>query len=230
MVVQPENLSFFIGGVTIYLMYRFGPDLLLWSILAASYVLGQLRLSSKLADMTAATGAHGSPWVVGGLLLVFYLLVIAVAFGRLSWATWGWLTTAGALTYPLYLLHEHIGWTLIKYLHRALPHQLLLLAVVAGMLALSWLVHRLVERPLAPRLKRWLKQPLVACRRDRVERTGLPGQPPTPDAHLTSDARPTLDRRIIRQGSAVEEQTVQAGAGPSGGNLTDPTPDARSST
>jgi peptidoglycan/LPS O-acetylase OafA/YrhL len=222
MVIQPENLSFFVGGVAVYLMYRFGPNILLWSIIAACYVLGQLRLGEKLDGMAELTGADGSPWVLGGLLLVFYLLVIAVALGLFSWANWGWLTTAGALTYPLYLLHEVIGWTLIKRFHEVLPHKVLLLTVVGAMLALSWLVHRLIERPLAPRLKRWLKRALTASRRDQAGRPGSPGQPPTPEA------QPTPGRRIIRQRSAIEDQSSPANAGRFTGDLTGRPPSARS--
>ncbi|GII20568.1 acyltransferase family protein [Planosporangium mesophilum] len=206
MMVQPENLSFFIGGVTIYLMYRFRPTALLWAVLAGCYLLGHLRLSNKLADMTEATGAHGSPWVVGGLLLTFYLLILGVAFGGFAWANWGWLTTAGALTYPLYLLHEYIGWTLIKRFQQALPHEVLLLAVVTGMLVLSWLVHRFVERPLAPRLKRWLTVVLASLRRE-------PGQAPA----LVPQAEPAPAPRIVRQRAPVERPT-------------DPAPAERSST
>ncbi|NJC64036.1 acyltransferase [Planosporangium flavigriseum] len=204
MAIQPENLSFFLGGVTVYLMYRFGQNAALWSLLTACYLLGQLRLSDKLGDMTEVTGAHGSAWVVSVLLLAFYLLVMAIAFGRSSGADWGWLTTAGALTYPLYLLHEVIGWTLIKRFHRALPHEVLLIAVVAAMLALAWLVHRFVERPLAPRLKRQLKRGLAVLHREQPQ--------------------PAPDRRIPRQRLAVEQQTDRFAYG-----VTNPPRDGRCS-
>jgi hypothetical protein len=202
---------------------------LLWSIITVCYVLGQVRLTNKLGDMAKATGAHGSPWVLGGLLLAFYLLVIAVALGLFSWANWGWLTTAGALTYPLYLLHEYIGWTLIKRFQHALPHTVLLLTILAGMLVLSWLVHRLVERPLAPWLKRWLRRAPAMFHRHHTGRTVVPAQQPIPEAQPTSRAQPAPGRRIIRQRSATEEHTVRAGAGRVGRDLTDPTPGARSS-
>ncbi|NJC68281.1 acyltransferase family protein [Planosporangium thailandense] len=224
MVVQPENLPFFIGGIAIYLMYRFGANALLWAIVAACYVLGQRQMIDRLDVMADATGAHGSAWVAGGLLLAFYLLIIAVAFGAFSWANWGWLTAAGGLTYPLYLLHEYIGWTLIKRFQQALPRQVLLLAVVTGMLALSWLVHRMIERPLAPRLKRWLKGVLHAFRRDHAERTALPGQPAAP-GQATAPGQPTAPGqaplpqrqpaapRIARQRSPIAARTGAPGVG-----------------
>jgi peptidoglycan/LPS O-acetylase OafA/YrhL len=68
---------------------------------------------------------------------------------------WRWLTTAGALTYPFYLVHEHLGWPLVQALHQGLglPSSLTLTLTVALMLLLAWLLHHGVERPLQPRLR-----------------------------------------------------------------------------
>ena len=70
-----------------------------------------------------------------------------------------WLTTAGALTYPFYLVHEHLGWFVIRVLHRGwgVPPWPTLAATVPTMLGLAWLIHRFAETPLGPRLRRALK-------------------------------------------------------------------------
>jgi peptidoglycan/LPS O-acetylase OafA/YrhL len=94
----------------------------------------------------------------------------AVALGWLNWVRGGWLTLAGALTYPLYLLHQEIGAALIARLHSHLPKWPLLGGLVVTMLVVAWLVHRLVERPLAPLVKRWLSDAVTQMR--HVERTG----------------------------------------------------------
>ncbi|KEF12454.1 hypothetical protein DF18_35705, partial [Streptomyces rimosus] len=69
---------------------------------------------------------------------------------------------AGALTYPLYLLHEYIGWEIIRHFSTRLPHHTLLIATVTAMLLAAHLIHRCVERPvsrwLKPRLKTALRQ------------------------------------------------------------------------
>ncbi|MFD4814868.1 acyltransferase, partial [Streptomyces sp. NPDC058418] len=69
------------------------------------------------------------------------------------------LTLAGVLTYPFYLVHEHLGWFAITILHRhfGLDARLTLVATIASMLVLAWLIHRLVEKPFGPRLKRAMK-------------------------------------------------------------------------
>ncbi|MDI6101903.1 acyltransferase [Actinoplanes sp. NEAU-A12] len=166
-LVQPESSSFFIGGVAIYLMHRFGQDILLWSIIGICFLRGQLYLTSSLPEMQKNTHAGGSWHGVTILLAVFYLLVIGVALGYFSWAKWRWLTAAGALTYPLYLLHEVIGWTVIKKLNAVVSAWPLTLGLIACMLVLSYLVNRFVEEPLAKPMKRALSKALDRLAADR---------------------------------------------------------------
>lgn len=54
----------------------------------------------------------------------------------------------GGLTYPLYLLHQNIGYLAIGALAPSAGRWLAVLAVTAAMIALSWAVWRYVETPL----------------------------------------------------------------------------------
>ncbi|MET7616817.1 hypothetical protein [Streptomyces sp. NPDC005408] len=79
--------------------------------------------------------------------------------------TWRWLPYAGAATYPLYLLHQNIGWELIRVLEPRVPAYALVGLLVGVMLLTAYLVHRLVERPLARPLRRRLDKALADARR-----------------------------------------------------------------
>jgi peptidoglycan/LPS O-acetylase OafA/YrhL len=60
----------------------------------------------------------------------------------------------GAMTYPLYLIHQYMGYALInKLADGSLPYLWLLLIVVL-MLALSWSLNRFLEVPAARALKK----------------------------------------------------------------------------
>lgn len=162
-IVMPEYAPFFVGGLALYLVHRFGSDLLLWGIVATSWLLGQYTATRALWH----EGAHGdlvrSPLVILLVVTLAFAAVAAVALGWTRRADWSWLATAGALTYPFYLIHEHLGWFAIRVLHRGLglPAWPTLAATVATMLALAWLMHRFVERPFGPRLKKALRKPLA---------------------------------------------------------------------
>jgi peptidoglycan/LPS O-acetylase OafA/YrhL len=110
-----------------------------------------------------------------------FAVMAAVALRWLSWIRGGWLTVAGALTYPLYLLHQEIGYAIIARLHHRIPKWPLLVGLIAGMLVVAWLVHRLVERPLAPVVKRWLTDAVVQMR--HREPIGSP-TPPYPQRRM----------------------------------------------
>jgi peptidoglycan/LPS O-acetylase OafA/YrhL len=98
---------------------------------------------------------------------VFLLFMVAVALGHTDRIRWKWLVTAGALTYPLYLTHYLAGTTLINRLRDTMDPRLLVAVVIAGFLALSWLVHRYVERPAARLLKRGLDTSFARLRNAR---------------------------------------------------------------
>ncbi|GAA2204258.1 acyltransferase [Streptomyces bangladeshensis] len=159
-LVMPEYAPFFIGGLALYLIHRFGGDLLLWGIVAVSWLLGQSTATTGLWHPGAQGDFHRDPYVILAIVTVAFASVAAVAVGWTRWASWRWLVTAGALTYPFYLVHEHLGWFVIRVLHRGLglPPWPTLAATVLGMLALAWLLYRFVERPFGPRLKRALKK------------------------------------------------------------------------
>jgi peptidoglycan/LPS O-acetylase OafA/YrhL len=63
----------------------------------------------------------------------------------------------GGLTYPLYLLHQHIGFMLFNRFEGFASAAVLIAATAAAMIALSWTIWRFVERPA----QRWLKDALT---------------------------------------------------------------------
>ena len=87
-------------------------------------------------------------------LALVTLAFVVVALCGSRWTRrvqWRWLPVAGALTYPLYLVHEYWGFWLISLTHEALGKWSAVAVAAAVTLTMAWLIHRLVERPLAPR-------------------------------------------------------------------------------
>ncbi|WP_225825141.1 acyltransferase family protein [Streptomyces naphthomycinicus] len=167
-LVMRDHAPFFIGGLALYLIHRHGSDLLLWGIVTVSWLLGQRYSVTGLWHPGAHGGDfHRDPYVVQAVVTLAFAAVAAVALGWTRWANWRWLTVAGALTYPFYLVHEHLGWFVLRLLHRdlGLGPWPTLTVTVAGLLGLAWLMHRFVERPFGPRLKRALaaKRPGLAA-------------------------------------------------------------------
>ncbi|MEU1476887.1 acyltransferase [Streptomyces sp. NPDC005760] len=152
LVANPEGAWYFIAGLSLYLMHRFGQDLLLWGILAMAWLMGQRELGIRIDEVEHVSGWRGSV----AIFTVFLLAMVAIALGATDRVRWKWLVTAGALTYPLYLMHYAAGTAVINRLRDTMDARLLVVSVIAGFMLLSWLVHRFVERPVARLLKRGL--------------------------------------------------------------------------
>ncbi|MEV0849759.1 acyltransferase [Streptomyces sp. NPDC049954] len=158
-VLMPSYAPFFVGGIGLYLVHRDRRDTLGWGIAATGLVLGQ---HYAVADLwhphTVEAFSYRSTLVIIAVVTFGFAAVAAIAVGWFDWAQWRWLTLAGALTYPFYLVHEHLGWVVVHALHVSLglPAAATLPATVAGMLLLAWLMHRFVERPLTPVLRKAL--------------------------------------------------------------------------
>ncbi len=159
LAADPSGAWYFIAGLALYLMHRFGQDLLLWGILAMAWLMGQRELGLRVA-YEGVSSWRGSVLI----FTVFLLVMVAVALGLTDRIRWKGLVTAGCLTYPLYLMHYVTGTTLISRLHDAMDARLLVALVIAGFLLLSWLVHRFVERPVARLLKRGLESSFTRLR------------------------------------------------------------------
>jgi peptidoglycan/LPS O-acetylase OafA/YrhL len=148
-----DHAAFFIAGATFYLVWAQGPTPGRAVMIAVSWVLALYRTMHGLPSLEQHYHAAMSSLVVAGEITSFFVVMLLVALrrtgpvGRRSWLT------AGALTYPLYLLHEYIGFMAFNRLYPALSPHVLLWGAVAGALLAAHGVHVLVEKPYARTLK-----------------------------------------------------------------------------
>ncbi|MEU8586875.1 acyltransferase [Streptomyces sp. NPDC048664] len=157
-LIMPDDSWYFIAGIALYLMHRFRPNLMLWGVVLLCFC-SSLPFALNTWKNTATYMGHAVPsWPVVLIIAASFGVMALVATKDLSFIRWRWLSYAGALTYPLYLLHQVIGRELFSLLDGRMPTYALLALVVTGMLAAAWLVHRFVERPLGRRLKHGLAQ------------------------------------------------------------------------
>ncbi|MGH4034336.1 acyltransferase family protein [Actinomycetota bacterium Odt1-20B] len=162
LVLMPEYAPFFIGGVGIYLLHRNRGDATAWGIVGVSWLIGQHYAVDRLWHPASTPAfSYRSAFVIIAIVTAGFAAVLLIALGFLARANWGWLTVAGALTYPFYLVHEHLGWVAVGFLHQrlGLPSYATLGLTVAAMLFLAWLLNRYVEAWATPRIRRVLSAP-----------------------------------------------------------------------
>lgn len=97
------------------------------------------------------------PWLVGGWVTVFFGVFLLISFGGVRLRRNFWILWAGTLTYPVYLLHENIGYVLLRFFcEYGVPYCFSAAAVFGMVGCVAWAVSFFVERPLAPRFRRFM--------------------------------------------------------------------------
>ncbi|AEV88470.1 O-acetyltransferase oatA [Actinoplanes sp. SE50] len=160
----PDYAPYFIAGIAAFLIHRFGRSWLLFGIVGFAWLVSVQRVIDRVNSLHP--GFTVPTWPGAVIITVAYAVMLAIALGWTDRIRWAWLSTAGALTYPFYLLHQRLGYTFIRHTYQAthLPVWLLVAIAIGLLLGLSWLVHRLIEKPLAARLRSGLRQSLTELR------------------------------------------------------------------
>src|SRR5690625_5469195 len=149
--------AFFMVGMLMYLIRRDGGTWLTWSLLSLNLIAGTLiRVRRHVMMLPDRLGWEPSVPLLVVLMILCAVLVWVVTSPRLAGLNWKWLTTLGALTYPLYLIHQHWGWWFISLVRNQMAPILAVTLAIAVSFALAIAIYQFVEKPLGPRMRSWL--------------------------------------------------------------------------
>ena len=157
-----QYIPYFVSGMVLYKMAKDGISFnagLIWilAVLQSIHSMEGLRVE-LLVDYGLTVG----PWPMLVANVATHFIFIATLFaGRFIPAS-KTVLLLGGMTYPLYLLHQQIGYVAIDYLSALSSRWIALLIVVGGALLLSGLIWRWVEKPLQSRLKPIVNQKIPA--------------------------------------------------------------------
>jgi peptidoglycan/LPS O-acetylase OafA/YrhL len=162
----------FAAGMLFYRVSRKGWNgqrylLLLWAFSLTLWYGWSGAVASKLGHEPVSLG---TPIQVVLCLTLFHAIFLAIVSGKWTMRASPLVYWFGALTYPVYLLHQNIGYIVLQApmaVWLALDFHLRVLLVLAAVLGVSWLVNRWIERPLSRRLR-------AAIDPVRVERLSAP--------------------------------------------------------
>jgi peptidoglycan/LPS O-acetylase OafA/YrhL len=169
LLVQSQWSHYFIAGMALCLIYRTGFSGQLGAILVITYG-NEVYQAINFANRVSARYHQAlHPPVIAAVITVIFVVTTLIALRVTRRLGRPWFAVAGALTYPLYLVHAYSGFVLFNLFGGVVSRWVLLVATIAGMCCAAYAIHQLVEVRFAPRLKRALIR--LAGAADR----GLPG-------------------------------------------------------
>ncbi len=159
----PRWCSYFVAGMLFYLIRKDGNikariiPLLYCLLLSLSYAFLKVDiLNDKFGGVFAKE-------VVFVLVLFFYVIFYLFSTKRLQFINKPLFLKLGMLTYPLYLLHQNIGYIIFNNLSDYNPY-LLLILVMGLMIYLSYLVSAKLEKPWGKYMRQKLQQSAILNR------------------------------------------------------------------
>ena len=145
--------AYFIAGATFFLVWSKGLSLTRGGVIIMSWGLALFQAVNSLTSFEKHYNTNMSGYIVGGIITTFFLLMLLISlrksgfFGDRKWYL------AGVVTYPLYLLHQNIGYMVFNIAYPYVNPHILLWGTIVSVLGLSYIVHIYIEKRFSSLLK-----------------------------------------------------------------------------
>ncbi|MFL1895420.1 acyltransferase family protein [Aquimarina sp. 2-A2] len=145
--------SYFIAGIFFHELYKsdkknkFILPLILCLVLSVYY-----RITS-ITSLETLYNTSFSPYIISVIISVFFIIMYLISREKLNSINSPKLLKFGVLTYPLYLIHQNIGFILFNQLDEYVNKYLLFFLISSLMLLLAFYINKLIEIPVSKFLK-----------------------------------------------------------------------------
>lgn len=144
-----EHSSYFIAGILFYQIYKTKVDVRYFMFLLISFGVSLYYAFQNIENLEGKYKAVSfSNWDIGLILFAFYFLMYLLATKKLNWLNSPKLSQFGLITYPLYLIHQNIGFIVFNEFSDQINKYVLFTITTIGMILLSYLLSKFYE-PLA---------------------------------------------------------------------------------
>jgi len=150
--ISPTYSSFFILGITLFLIYRDKFNRFNVSMFIASLILSSIYSYKQTLQFIYNAGLLHQYisvvilWCVVAVFLLVSTKAIVIKPRK-------YIATLGALTYPLYLFHNMIGKLIFEHNTSTASDGYWIVFVIIAMLILSFVFHRLIDGKISKAIK-----------------------------------------------------------------------------
>jgi peptidoglycan/LPS O-acetylase OafA/YrhL len=153
--ITPHYSSFFIAGIIFFLMQAYGKNKFNYVILILSLLVSSYKGCSQAEEFMKNPGIDEKIISVVAIWF-FYLLLYILCTGKINIKPRASFVTIGSLSYPLYLIHNVAGKSIIDHYSELISEKIMIVVVVMLMVILSLGIHLAIEKPLTTPLKKLL--------------------------------------------------------------------------
>ena len=165
-----SNSANFIAGATYYLIWSKGPSLIRVAIVTVSWWLAVFQSTSiyELGWFENYYNTSMSSYITAAIITAFFAIMMLISlrrtglFARIRW------TLLGALTYPLYLIHQTIGYIVFNASYPAYNTHLIFWGTLVAALVSAYAVHIFIEMRYSPMIKVALNKLIDSMRSHRA--------------------------------------------------------------
>lgn len=204
-LLLPYWSCYFVAGAMFHLIQSQGMNTSRLTTLALCFALALnqcLHYTQKMEDtyLQAFSGA-AALMITTGMFAFFALIVATKRQVSIPGAV-----TLGALSYPIYLLHENIGYITLGAFANTDNQYVVLGAFTLAIMVVSWVISRYVEKSLGRRVKVLFFKGLMLFQRPSKSTTDW--KPSASDRMLESSLRKGTKGAQGDQPSSVEEKAL----------------------
>lgn len=114
--------------------------------LIAGYTASAVTATRHVHQLTGQLGAPFNDGLVAVLVLLLFGSLLLLAVPAVREVRLPAAVMLGALTYPLYLIHAHVGYIALTYAATPRTQAVAYCGIVAAVGVVAWTIHRLIER------------------------------------------------------------------------------------
>jgi len=158
-----DYAAYFIAGAISFLVWSRGLSPVRISVFLVAWVVALRQSVSQLPDFEIRYNESLDGYVVMGIVSAFFLVIFLVSVRKTGWIARQRWVAVGALTYPLYLIHQKVGYMLIGLVYPAINPHVVLWGTLSVVLAMAYAIYIFVEKRTAPPLKQMINSTIDMC-------------------------------------------------------------------
>jgi peptidoglycan/LPS O-acetylase OafA/YrhL len=145
--INPNYSFYFIGGVSAYLISKNNKDLWSWSIFVVAMFFSMYEAAKQTHDFVRVPSATDLT-IASVVVLSFYIFFALLSMGFLNVKKRKGYILAGAISYPIYLLHNKAGKAAIEFFGGIHPSALWVVLTTAMVILIAGVIHIFIEKKI----------------------------------------------------------------------------------